>query len=41
MPETRYSYVFDKEGNVVETIPFEVSDEQLRCLAKQLGYQAP
>lgn len=29
MPETRYVEEYDNEGNVINRIPYEVSDEQL------------
>ncbi len=29
MPETRYIEEFDSQGNVINRIPYEVSDEQL------------
>mgnify|MGYP001579038474 CR=1 FL=1 len=39
MPETRYNQVFDSQGNPIESIPFEVSDEQLyqEQLAKEMN----
>ena len=29
MPETRYTYEYDGQGNLINQIPYEVSDEQL------------
>ena len=29
MPETRYIEEYDNQGNVINTIPYEVSDEEL------------
>lgn len=30
MPETRYIEEYDNQGNVINTIPYEVSDEELK-----------
>lgn len=38
MPETGYNEVYDRDGNVIESIPFEVSDDQL--LARELKQEA-
>lgn len=38
MPETRYIKEFDNQGNLINQIPYEVSDEQL--LIEQLGAES-
>lgn len=38
MPEIGYHETFDKDGNVIESIPFEVSDDEL--LMRELEKEA-
>jgi len=33
MPETGYNETFDSQGNVIESTPFEISDNQLQLRA--------
>ena len=35
MPETRYIQEYDGQGNMINKIPYEVSDEQLTDEAKE------
>ena len=35
MPETRYIEEYDNQGNVINRIPYEVSDEQLADEAEE------